>query len=332
MDIKTEQFDDVHLHAASLKGWGTVYNQISCGEARSVLSQLSTARFHAFRERIDKRVVQQGEAPRGHICFALPVVINGMAQVQGRDADANCMFVLQGGDEFMFHMPRSMDMLSITFQRDTFDRAVADHPQSAGIDALLKQPIIRIPAHRLAPCRQRLLELFNAVVDLPELQAMPETVQDIEQAMLDEWVRLIIDSTIARLPRSVSSSRGYIVETCHRITMRDTAQAPSIEQLSRRLRASRRTLQNSFQSVTETNPVNYLRSVRLNGVRRELLETRSEELSIGDAAAKWGFLHLSYFASKYQELFGELPSQTRRQGGSPRLSRTAPTHTCVAVD
>jgi AraC family transcriptional regulator, ethanolamine operon transcriptional activator len=71
--------------------------------------------------------------------------------------------------------------------------------------------------------------------------------------------------------------------------------------------------------VTETNPVSYIRSVRLNGVRRELMSTTPQQLSIGDAAAKWGFFHLSHFAAEYQELFMELPSQTRRAVSAPSV-------------
>jgi len=40
--------------------------------------------------------------------------------------------------------------------------------------------------------------------------------------------------------------------------------------------------------------------------------TCAAELSIGDAAAQWGFFHLSHFAQEYQLLFGELPSRTAR--------------------
>ena len=36
------------------------------------------------------------------------------------------------------------------------------------------------------------------------------------------------------------------------------------------------------------------------------------DTAIGDAAAQWGFYHLSHFAAEYQELFAELPSQTAR--------------------
>lgn len=87
--------------------------------------------------------------------------------------------------------------------------------------------------------------------------------------------------------------------------------APRVIDLCERLQISRRTLQNSFHAAAETTPLNYLRSVPLNGVRRTLMTTRAAQLSI-DAAEQWGFQHLSHFAAEYYELFAELPSQTAR--------------------
>jgi AraC-like DNA-binding protein len=45
------------------------------------------------------------------------------------------------------------------------------------------------------------------------------------------------------------------------------------------------------------------------------MSTRVADMTIGDAAAQWGFFHLSHFAADYHLLFGELPSQTLRLDG-----------------
>jgi AraC family ethanolamine operon transcriptional activator len=74
---------------------------------------------------------------------------------------------------------------------------------------------------------------------------------------------------------------------------------------------SRRTLQYSFQDVLQMSPVAYLRALRLNGVRRDL--QAAGDAPVGDVAARWGFWHLSRFAADYRRLFGERPSDTRRQ-------------------
>ncbi|UGA37108.1 helix-turn-helix domain-containing protein [Chromobacterium haemolyticum] len=68
---------------------------------------------------------------------------------------------------------------------------------------------------------------------------------------------------------------------------------------------------NSFQLVADTTPVDYLRSIRLNAVRRMLLNPTQAGHGVRDAAGAWGFYHLGHFAGDYRKLFGEAPSHTR---------------------
>lgn len=318
MNSKIDCFEDVHLHASSVLEWKQTYSQISAGPLQSSLAQITTARCHVFREQINQRVVQHGEAPRGKVCFAVLLAVPGSARMQGREVDDKCILPLQGGDEFMFHMPTGTDLLAITFERDEFERALACTLWPSEISALLRQPLVQVPTHRLIESRSRLLALFDAALARPDLVGTPEAERQLEQAMLGELLRLIADPGCDRSQRHGSSSRSFIVEKCHRLTVSNAASAPSVVDLCQRLRVSRRTVQNSFQSVTETNPVKYIRSIRLNGARRELVATSPVDLSIGDAAARWGFFHLSHFAAEYQQLFGELPSQTKRAEGVTR--------------
>lgn len=310
--FKVDCFEDVHLHASAVRDWKQTYSQITAGALSSSLAQVATPRFHVFREKINQRVVQHGEAPRRRVCFAVPLLVPGAIRIQGREADDNSIFVLRGGEEFMFHMPMDMDMLAITFERGAFEEGLSSTPWTTEITTLMKQPVIRLPVRRLAETRRRLLALFSESLANDEMTSSPDRERQLEQAMLEELLQLLSDPACDRTQRQPSSLRSFIVEKCHRMTVLDAANAPNVIELCQRLRVSRRTVQNSFRSVAETTPVNYIRSIRLNGVRRELMSTTAAELPIGDAAARWGFLHLSHFAVDYRELFGELPSQTRR--------------------
>jgi AraC family ethanolamine operon transcriptional activator len=69
--------------------------------------------------------------------------------------------------------------------------------------------------------------------------------------------------------------------------------------------------------------VSFLRAMRLNGVRRALRKADGVHESVADVAARWGFWHLSHFAADYKAMFGELPSETLRNGNLRRLA--APT-------
>ncbi len=191
-------------------------------------------------------------------------------------------------------------------------------PDPDRIVALLKQPVIKVPPKGLRACRERLLNIFSHAMlqidgDRWQLDAQADQrEQAMESSLLGELLGLL-STPDCDASRQMSTTRSYIVEKLHRQTIVDAANVPSIFEVCQRLQVSRRTVQNSFQTVAETTPLNYLRCVRLNGVRRELLSTTAQQASIGDIASRWGFFHLSHFAEDYQALFGELPSQTARR-------------------
>ncbi|MFB7085217.1 AraC family transcriptional regulator [Streptomyces sp. NPDC056296] len=77
-----------------------------------------------------------------------------------------------------------------------------------------------------------------------------------------------------------------------------------------------RQLQKLFRDRFDMSPSEYLRQVRLEGTRRELLHAPT---TVSDVAFRWGFNHLGRFADHYRRKFGESPSQTLRGGGSDRV-------------
>ena len=68
--------------------------------------------------------------------------------------------------------------------------------------------------------------------------------------------------------------------------------------------------------MLDINPVAYIRTMRLNGVRRELKMANPHTDTVQDIAARWGFWHLSHFCTDYRLMFGELPSATLRHSSS----------------
>ncbi|XNM57138.1 helix-turn-helix domain-containing protein [Escherichia coli] len=83
--------------------------------------------------------------------------------------------------------------------------------------------------------------------------------------------------------------------------------------LCNRLHVSRRTLQNAFHAILGIGPNAWLKRIRLNAVRRELISPSSESTTVktppcsGDAAS-------GQFSTDYQQLFAEKPSLTLHGG------------------
>ncbi len=71
-----------------------------------------------------------------------------------------------------------------------------------------------------------------------------------------------------------------------------------------------RTLGRGFQERFGIGPKAYHTRLRLNRVRTEILELGPHRV-ISDVANSWGFWHMGKFARDYNNLFGELPSETR---------------------
>ncbi|KQS58590.1 AraC family transcriptional regulator [Geodermatophilus sp. Leaf369] len=84
------------------------------------------------------------------------------------------------------------------------------------------------------------------------------------------------------------------------------------QQLARVGCMSVRTLHAAFQQQFGESPMSYLRRVRLDRVRSELVRSDPATVRVTEVAMRWGFFHQSRFAQQYRDRFGELPSATLR--------------------
>ena len=109
----------------------------------------------------------------------------------------------------------------------------------------------------------------------------------------------------ARSLRVFRRARDYIE---HRLS-----DGVSIVELCKEVSVSRRSLEAIFHCVLGIGPSAYVRALQLNRVRRDLLADREGHAPINVIAARHGIWHLSRFSNYYRRMFGELPSQTRRQ-------------------
>lgn len=125
-------------------------------------------------------------------------------------------------------------------------------------------------------------------------------------SMLDtSEVDSAVSNSFMRRQRIVTQARDYVLAH-HDLVI-------TVPELCERLHVSRRTLQYCFEDVLGISPMQYLRIIRLNGVRRHLREDWSGSRTVRDVATDWGFWHISQFSSDYRKLFGQCPSESLRQ-------------------
>ena len=317
MSYRLDRFEDFHLHGASAPEWDQTYLQMTRGRMHSALDEATADGMHVFRKWMSERVVQQGCLPDGQICFGvLGRQGAGTPWFQGKELGVNGLLVLRGREEFLLQRPRGMELLSLTLDAERFMERVEAWPLPVRVQPLLGGAILQAPEQAVARFRGALLKSVRD--HRPEapghgvLQGWPAPDRIVE-ALIE-----VLASATAGRQKLASSSASYIVGRCHRLLAEAGESPPSIEALSARLKVSRRTLQNSFRDVAGMPPLQYLRCVRLARVRDDLLSTRASDLTVSQAALKSGFVHFGRFAENYKELFGELPSRTRRSTDARR--------------
>lgn len=111
------------------------------------------------------------------------------------------------------------------------------------------------------------------------------------------------DAAIPR-PRFVKWAQEYVLANARsRLTPDEIARAACV---------SRRSLYSGFRAYLQCTPMAYVRDVKLDCVREELIAGDPVVDSVSRIAAQYNIHHFSNFAANYKRKFGELPSRTLR--------------------
>ncbi|MBY4674741.1 helix-turn-helix domain-containing protein [Burkholderia multivorans] len=342
MLFQSRSHEDVHDHGLAIAGWHQVYRQMTPGRFRGTVTQVLYDDFHFFRETTNRRVAQTGLAPAGRTSLAVPLSVPLAGTFQRQPVDGYALLALRAGEDFEFHTPEGMGLVGISAASDMIDELCEVEFGAAGVGAAgvgaagvgaagvgaagprgarscatatgarRLRHVTRLSDEQGAALGARLSSLIDEAQRNPGCLEYAATRKMFRDAMLCVFLDAL-DQGIGVERRDIThATYSDIVSRCEKY-LRDRPEEPvTVLELCRALRCSRRTLQTSFQRVADVTPVAYLRTIRLNAVRRLLRTTSAQQLGVGEAAASWGFTHLGYFAREYRDLFGELPSQTQR--------------------
>lgn len=312
MDFKVSSLVDVHDHSVAVSGWEQVYRQMTPGRFESKVVEATSSEFRFFRESTNRRIVQAGVSPAGFASIAVPLSPSCAGTFQGQRVDGFALLLLSPGEEFRFYTPEAMHYVGVSLPVEQMDELVAVTVGEHGVGQW-KRNVLPVSENAAQVLQQRLVPFLDAAEVSPAALTHPASVKGFQDEVLSVLLGLLESTTDASERDLTHATYSDIVRRCERIATENSSEPVTVLDLCSALRCSRRTLQTSFQRVANVTPVEYLRATRLNAVRRSLRSTSAEELLIGDAAARYGFSHLSYFAREYRDLFGELPSQTRRR-------------------
>ena len=328
--VRAHRSNDVVAHANSLSSWQQQYDQLASGAFRGSLEELWFEDVQVFRERTSHAVRQVCRIREDAIWCGVTVRHDG-SRIEGLDVGHDGVMVCGHGAPFELLTPDGHEIFGIVASR----KALLDHADAAGValdtgllDHATWLPCGTRPQSHLRDCLGLLLHLAPTagVADATPAtapagnaaQGAGRAHRRAQQAALDALFEVL--ATPSRLGSDVVERAGF--ERRRQLVRRVSAhvqecggEIPTVPDLCAAFHVSRRTLQYAFEQVVGSSPVAYLRGLRLNAVRRDLVT--GDAPTVHDAAARQGFWSLSQCASDYRGLFGERPSETLARARRP---------------
>ena len=298
---------DADDHAANLTGWKQAYDQLAPGRFRGTVRELWLgSQLQIFEETTSHAVRQSCEVWKGAFWFGIPVGDGPPGRIGLRALERCDIAVRPGGMEFELMTPSSFRILGLVVEKQLLLNYIAETEQMTLAPSVLDCEILHTRNTERNRLEDILLSLFQHGLRVDRKQAR-DTLQD---ALLG----VITSNCMAGMPPEIPSltytGRHRLVQRVRDFALAHKDEPLSIPQLCRAFHVSRRTLQYAFHEVSGISPGTYLRTLRMNGVRRALRAPQHPLADVQDLAAQWGFWNPSQFACDYKKLFGERPSDT----------------------
>ncbi len=315
--LRTMSAHDADEHAHNLTAWDQLYDQLSAGCFTGQLIELRLPQMQVFRESTSQALRQSCRVWADSFWFGLPDHLPregswAATRINGRLHGQHDIMVRPGDEPFELVTPHAHSLFGIVVQREAL--MAAAHAQGCQVDwdGLQHAELLHVQDAARSQCVQTLQMLLQSDQLVQDgMASVPASA--LQDAVLDAMLHMLDRSEVDTRSRVSFARRQSVVARAraHLLDHPDHPDQPvTVPELCQKLHVSRRTLQYCFEDVLGLSPMQYLRMIRLNGVRRHLRHAHDGKRSVQDIAAHWGFWHLSQFACDYRKLCGETPSKT----------------------
>lgn len=310
-DLRTVLAHDADELASKLTNWQQRYDQVSAGRFDGALTERQLPRLQVFRESLSQSVRQSCRVWPDAIWFGLPDHHHdhpGATRINGRQAGTDTLMVRPGNVEFELVTPSDYNIYGIVASRQLLEETAARQGCEIDWQRLHATEVLQVDGAARAACLRTLAAaLSGGPAQADDSDAMSAGVLGSLLDLLDHSSgEPAAHPSLQRRRRVVEQARAYI--DAH---LADP-DAVTVPQLCEHVHVSRRTLQYCFEDVLGMSPLLYMRVLRLNGARRELLDGGPGGAAIGAVAGAWGMSNFSQFSSDYRKLFGVCPSAAVR--------------------
>ena len=305
---------DAHDQGAIQDWMPLEITQLSAGRYEGSLRIISQQDVSVFFESQNCTVHKRGVTTEGLCTLSFFREQNAQHRFATHSSEDHSLFFLPGGSECDIHVKGNASTVYFLLSQDALlDRLRVMQPAQWDrdlVDVLVLNMIDRRPFHALA-------DLLHSSGAFANNQDVEQQNPQFGKVIVDQLaMTLKTDTGLWQESGSIRLSRArFLVNRAIDFILEEFLKhcCPTIVDVCLALQISQRTLEYSFQALLQTTPVAYVRYLRLNHARRQLLNACKATESVTAIAMHWHFMHLGKFAKDYYQMFGESPSATLRR-------------------
>jgi AraC family transcriptional regulator, ethanolamine operon transcriptional activator len=306
------EIDDPSILHNAIPGLELEHVRLESGSPRLILTALQRPEFSLHRVRYAAPVSLSGHWSPGTVAIAVNLNIeNALDSIQSEHSDALVPVNPKGTSST--YLPRIQEWTAISFNADCFAGKLAQlDRQRAMASAPLDLP--RVLSHRQRHVLTGLFDRAFARSSEPQPSGDSSNSADLAEQLLDACAEMMVTAQTLAAYCPTLNRRQRIARRAEAYLRAHVDQSVRMRELCKAVGASQRSLEYAFQDVYRMGAMAYMRTMRLNEVRRALVHAAATDETVTSVAMDWGFWHLGEFAGSYKRLFGESPAQTLRRG------------------
>lgn len=288
---------DASWQAEHLNNWSQEYDQISAGRFHGQLKQINFDKLDISREFASQALRQSCLVKHSGFWLGFSQGLEP-SKMNGVKSNNRSLFWHAGGQEFELITPKETVIYSILLDSNLLTDYLSWQ------DLTAEQVFCRLPQHKI----NALLFLLNRLLN-PNTQNW--SAQSQQKIINDAVIELVSFNSDKLAGKPSFKQRQLVVQKVRDYIYKQVNLEPiTIDDLCKVAHVSRRTLQYSFNDLLGISPKQFIKAVRLNQIRRCLLN-HEDDRNIYQIAFDFGYFHLGQFSQDYKKMFAETASETR---------------------
>jgi AraC family ethanolamine operon transcriptional activator len=300
---------DPWTHSTSATGWSHTIEPLHPGAFEGTVHEAWLGQIQLGYERINCGFSYRGRSWSGSRVFCSFVEYDAQAYYECRPLRCDTLVSHRWDAIERVLSPLPMRYAAIAIDEAYLMDQLGEVLERSGGTRSLPPMVVTADPQRTAALQRCVTDILHELEQRPQLIDDSNARADFTSQVIDTLAVVAAPVTEKERRLPPPTTRAYIVRKATEIMEARVADSLSVTALCREIGVCARTLGYSFEEVTRMSPMQYLLSMRLNGVRRELSNPENR-LTVQVVAARWGFWHMSRFATSYRRAFGEKPSAT----------------------